>query len=129
MEEAGEAPLSKAGNLSTLLRRPLVSRSQIEAITGFVSRETSEIWDRAEVEIKYSSFIEREKEEIKKFEGLALITIPENFEFGNLSGLTNEVKQKLAKQRPANLAEASMIPGITPAAISILIMHLKKSHE
>ena len=84
---------------------------------------------RAEVEIKYSSFIEREKEEIKKFEGLATIVIPENFNFSNLSGLTNEVKQKLAKQRPANLAEASMIPGVTPAAISILIMHLKKSHE
>ncbi|MBP5203015.1 tRNA uridine-5-carboxymethylaminomethyl(34) synthesis enzyme MnmG, partial [bacterium] len=82
-----------------------------------------------EVEIKYSSFIEREKEEIKKFEDLAAIAIPENFEFGGLSGLTNEVKQKLAKQRPANLAEASSIPGITPAAVSILIMHLKKSHE
>ena len=112
-----------------MLRRPLVSRPQIEVIAGFVSRETSEIWDRAEVEIKYSSFIEREKEEIKKFEGLASIAIPENFEFGSLSGLTNEVKQKLTKQRPANLAEASSIPGITPAAISILIMHLKKSHE
>lgn len=129
LEEVGEAPLSKAGNLATLLRRPCVSRPQIEAVTGFVSRETSEIWDRAEVEIKYSSFIEREKEEIKKFESLATIVIPENFDFSNLSGLTNEVKQKLTKQRPANLAEASSIPGITPAAISILIMHLKKSHE
>ena len=129
LEEAGEAPLSKAGNLSTLLRRPLVSRPQIEAVTGFVSRETSEIWDRAEVEINYSSFIEREKEEIKKFEGLASIAIPKNFDFSNLSGLTNEVKQKLTKQKPVNLAEASSIPGITPAAISILIMHLKKSHE
>jgi len=129
LEEAGEAPLSKAGNLSTLLRRPLVSRPQIEAVTGFVSRETSEIWDRAEVEIKYSSFIEREKEEIKKFEGLASIAIPKNFDFSNLSGLTNEAKQKLTKQKPVNLAEASSIPGITPAAISILIMHLKKSHE
>ena len=129
LEEAGEAPLSKAGNLATLLRRPLVSRSSIEAVTGYVSRETSDIWNRAEVEIKYSSFIEREKEEIKKFESLATIAIPENFDFSNLSGLTNEVKQKLAKQKPANLAEASAIPGITPAAVSILIMHLKKDHE
>ena len=129
LEEAGEAPLSKAGNLSTLLRRPLVSRQQIEAVTGFVSRETSEIWDRAEVVIKYSSFIEREKEEIQKFEGLASIAIPKNFDFSNLRGLTNEVKQKLTKQKPVNLAEASSIPGIPPAAISILIMHLKKSHE
>ncbi len=129
LEEVGEAPLSKAGNLATLLRRPLVSRSAIEAVTGYVSRETSEIWNRAEVEIKYSSFIEREKEEIKKFENLSAIKIPEGFDFSNLSGLTNEVKQKLAKHKPANLAEASAIPGITPAAVSILIMHLKKDHE
>jgi len=129
LEEIGEAPLSKAGNLATLLRRPLVSRSSIEVVTGYVSHETSEIWNRAEVEIKYSSFIEREKEEIKKFENLSAIKIPEDFDFSGLSGLTNEVKQKLAKQRPANLAEASSIPGITPAAVSILIMHLKKSHE
>ena len=129
LEEAGEAPLSKAGNLATLLRRPLVSRSSIEAVTGYVSRETSDIWNRAEVEIKYSSFIEREKEEIKKFENLSAIKIPEDFDFSGLSGLTNEVKQKLAKHKPANLAEASSIPGITPAAVSILIMHLKKDHE
>ena len=129
LEEVGEAPLSKAGNLATLLRRPCVSRSSIETVTGYVSRETSEIWNRAEVEIKYSSFIEREKEEIKKFENLSAIKIPEDFDFSNLSGLTNEVKQKLAKHKPANLAEASAIPGITPAAVSILIMHLKKDHE
>jgi len=129
LEEAGEAPLSKAGNLATLLRRPCVSRASIEAVTGYVSRETTEIWNRAEVEIKYSSFIEREKEEIKKFENLSAIKIPKNFDFSGLSGLTNEVKQKLAKHKPANLAEASAIPGITPAAVSILIMHLKKDHE
>ena len=129
LEVAGEAPLSKAGNLAVLLRRPCVSRALAEAVTGYVSRETSDIWNRAEVEIKYSSFIEREKEEIKKFENLAAVKIPEKFDFSNLSGLTNEVKQKLLKHKPANLAEASAIPGITPAAVSILIMHLKKDHE
>ena len=129
LEEVGEAPLSKAGTLATLLRRPCVSRASAEAVTGYVSRETSEIWNRAEVEIKYSSFIEREKEEIKKFENLSAIKIPEDFDFSGLSGLTNEVRQKLAKHKPANLAEASSIPGITPAAVSILIMHLKKDHE
>ena len=129
LEEVGEAPLSKAGTLATLLRRPCVSRASAEAVTGYVSRETSEIWNRAEVEIKYSSFIEREKEEIKKFENLSAIKIPEDFDFSRLSGLTNEVRQKLAKHKPANLAEASAIPGITPAAVSILIMHLKKDHE
>ena len=129
LEEVGEAPLSKAGTLATLLRRPCVSRASAEAVTGYVSRETSEIWNRAEVEIKYSSFIEREKEEIKKFENLSAIKIPEDFDFSGLSGLTNEVRQKLAKHKPANLAEASAIPGITPAAVSILIMHLKKDHE
>ena len=83
-----------------------------EAIQGAEDIIAEEVSDHANL-----------REEIKKFESLASIAIPENFDFSNLSGLTNEVKQKLAKQRPANLAEASSIPGITPAAISILIMH------
>ena len=128
LEAAGEAALGRVSSLSALLRRPNMNRSKIAEVTGYVSRETSQIWDRAEVEIKYASFIEREQEEISKFEDLTALQIPAGFDFSKIDGLTNEIRQKLSKQRPANLGEASVIPGVTPAAISILIMMLRRNN-
>ncbi|MBR6244491.1 tRNA uridine-5-carboxymethylaminomethyl(34) synthesis enzyme MnmG [bacterium] len=128
LEAIGEASLGRVSNLSALLRRPNMDRVKIEDATGYVSRETPEIWSRAEVEIKYASFIEREREEIAKFEDLSAIDIPSDFDFSKLDGLTNEIRQKLSKQCPANLGEASVIPGVTPAAISILIMVLRRNN-
>ena len=128
LEAIGEASLGRVSNLSALLRRPNMDRAKIVTVTGYVSRETPEIWSRAEVEIKYASFIEREREEIAKFEDLSAVEIPSGFDYSKLDGLTNEIRQKLSKQRPANLGEASVIPGITPAAISILIMVLRRNN-
>ncbi|HSW61664.1 MAG TPA: tRNA uridine-5-carboxymethylaminomethyl(34) synthesis enzyme MnmG [bacterium] len=126
MEELSETPLNKPVALSTVLKRPSVGRKELFFISGFLSDVDNEIWSRAETEIKYSSFVEREKIEIRKFEELSGIFIPDGFDFNSISGFTNEIKQKLSSRRPKNLAQASTIPGITPAAISILIMHLKK---
>lgn len=124
------ASLNKPVPLSTLLKRPEVGRKEIEYLVRDFYDIDDEIWKRAEVEVKYSSFIEREREEIKKFENLFSIVVPADFNFSNISGLTNEIKQKLSKFRPENLGTASTISGITPAALSILIMHLnKKSHD
>lgn len=125
--EINEIPLNKPVSLAALLCRPQITREQIFSITDFVSCEELEIWNRAEIKIKYAPFIEHEKEEIKKFKNLASLLIPPDFDFFSISGLTNEIKQKLSKQRPNNLAEASIIPGITPAAIAILIICLKKN--
>jgi tRNA uridine 5-carboxymethylaminomethyl modification enzyme len=126
MEKLSETPLNKPVSLSTVLKRPSVGRKELFLISGYVSDAGNEIWSRAETEIKYSSFVEREKAEIQKFEELSSISIPDGFDFNSISGFTNEIKQKLSARRPKDLAQASMIPGITPAAISILIMHLKR---
>lgn len=126
MEKLSETPLNKPVSLSTVLKRPSVGRKELFLISGYVSDAGNEIWSRAETEIKYSSFVEREKAEIQKFEELSSISIPDGFDFNSISGFTNEIKQKLSTRRPKDLAQASMIPGITPAAISILIMHLKR---
>jgi len=126
MEKLSETPLNKPVSLSTVLKRPSVGRKELFLISGYVSDAGNEIWSRAETEIKYSSFVEREKAEIQKFEELSSISIPDGFDFSSISGFTNEIKQKLSARRPKDLAQASMIPGITPAAISILIMHLKR---
>jgi tRNA uridine 5-carboxymethylaminomethyl modification enzyme len=125
-EELSETPLNKPVSLATVLKRPSMGRESLLLVSGYSSDADDDIWERAETEIKYSSFVEREKAEIQKFEELGLILIPEDFNFNSISGITNEIRQKLSARRPKDLAQASTIPGITPAAISILIMRLKR---
>lgn len=121
--------LTKPCKISTILKRPGVGRDELFQICGFSSDSDNEIWSRAEVQIKYSGFVERELEEINKIRELSSLSIPENFNYENISGLSNEIKQKLIKKRPATVSEASLIQGITPAAISILILFLNKGRK
>jgi tRNA uridine 5-carboxymethylaminomethyl modification enzyme len=125
-EQLSETPLNKPAPLATILKRPSIGRKELFLVSGYSADADDDIWERAETEIKYSSFVERERVEIQKFEELGFIPIPEDFNFNSISGLTNEIRQKLSARRPKDLAQASTIPGITPAAISILIMHLKR---
>lgn len=92
--------------------------------------EIQEIPQRAaaalEIEAAYAVYMDRQKADIVEVRREEEKTIPENFDFGKLSGLSNELKQKLARHRPANLAQAGRIDGMTPAAISLLLAHLRK---
>ena len=81
----------------------------------------------AEVEIKYAPYIERNLKEIEEFKNLEKIKIPENIDYRKIPGLSLEIIEKLSKIKPLNLGQASRIPGITPSAISILLVYLKKS--
>ncbi|HPS30070.1 MAG TPA: tRNA uridine-5-carboxymethylaminomethyl(34) synthesis enzyme MnmG [bacterium] len=121
-----QSPVSKPCPLSTILRRPGVGRKDLYLICGFTSSVSDEIWSRAEINIKYSGFIDRELEEINKIKTLSDISVPFDFQYESLSGLSNEIKQKLIKKRPSSVSEALSIPGMTPAAVSVLIMHLNK---
>ncbi|MCM8772106.1 MAG: tRNA uridine-5-carboxymethylaminomethyl(34) synthesis enzyme MnmG [Candidatus Omnitrophica bacterium] len=80
----------------------------------------------AEVEIKYAPYIERNLKEIEEFRNLEKIKIPENFDYSKIPGLSLEIREKLSKFKPLNLGQANRIPGITPSAISILLVYLKK---
>lgn len=77
------------------------------------------------VEIKYEGYLERQKRELEKFKNLEAIKIPENFDY-NISGLSLEIREKLSKIRPVNLGQASRIPGVTPSALSLLMIYLKR---
>ncbi|MGI6393696.1 MAG: tRNA uridine-5-carboxymethylaminomethyl(34) synthesis enzyme MnmG [bacterium] len=129
MEEISEVPLNKPATLATLLKRPSIGKKELAFISGNPFEVEKEIWLRAETEVKYSSFIEREKIEIQKFQELSNLAIPKTFDFNKVNGLTNEIRQKLLERNPKNLAEVSMIPGITPAAISVLILHIKRGQK
>ncbi|MCK5451619.1 MAG: tRNA uridine-5-carboxymethylaminomethyl(34) synthesis enzyme MnmG, partial [Candidatus Omnitrophica bacterium] len=79
-----------------------------------------------EVNTKYQGYIERELSKIKKFEDLEKIRIPEDMDYTDMPGLSNEIKEKLSLIKPRSLGQASRISGVTPAAITILMVWLKK---
>jgi tRNA uridine 5-carboxymethylaminomethyl modification enzyme len=83
-------------------------------------------WRQVEIEVKYAGFIERQLKEVERFKNLEKIRLPEGFEYSAVQGLSREIKEKLNRFKPINLGQASRISGVTPAAISILMVCLRK---
>ena len=85
--------------------------------------------DEIEASVKYEGYIKRQKADIERLQRNENTLIPNNIEYKNVVGLSNEVKQKLNEARPESIARASRLPGITPAAISLLMVHIKKHRK
>ena len=79
--------------------------------------------------MKYEGYIKRQKADIERLQRNENTLIPNNIDYKNVVGLSNEVKQKLNEARPESIARASRLPGITPAAISLLMVHIKKHRK
>ncbi len=121
------APMSKEQRLEELLRRPEVDYRKLSAITGFGDAVTDPVViEQVEIDVKYAGYLARMNDEIDKLKRSEETKIPETLEFDAISGLSNEVKQKLKQHRPSTLGQAGRIQGITPAAISLLLVHLKR---
>ena len=122
------APISQGKKIFDLaLRNDLTLPSLVKVLPKlkkFVKQNniTDEIIEEAEIEIKYSGYIEREKLVAEKLHRLENITIPANFDYSQMHSLTIEARQKLQKIRPATIAQASRIPGVSPADINVLLM-------
>ncbi|WFP49233.1 tRNA uridine-5-carboxymethylaminomethyl(34) synthesis enzyme MnmG [Methylomonas sp. EFPC3] len=117
--------LFKEASLMDMLRRPEVD---IENLLTF-SDETEvdeQVAEQVAIQAKYAGYIDRQQTEISRTQRYEHLKLPENVDYSLVSGLSNEVSEKLKKQRPETLGQASRIPGITPAAISLLLVHLKK---
>ena len=82
--------------------------------------------EQVEIQIKYKGYIDRQEEDIQKLRRQENTPLPADFDYQQMQGLSNELKQKLQNVRPENIARASRIPGMTPAAISLLLIYLKK---
>jgi tRNA uridine 5-carboxymethylaminomethyl modification enzyme len=80
---------------------------------------------QVEIEIKYEGYIDKQRKEIEKFQHMEKIRIPDAFDYGAVHGLSNELKSKLGKVRPTCLGQAARVEGITPAALSVLMVALK----
>ncbi len=122
-----EAILPDPGHtLGQLLRRPEISYAQLCEIDGHCPVEDATIQESIEIIIKYEGYITRQLQHIEKFKKLEKKSIPENFSYDDISGFSNEVAEKLSKIRPASVGQASRISGITPAAISLLLVSLER---
>ncbi len=85
------------------------------------------VMEQVEIQIKYDGYIKRQKEAIDKFKKMEHLRIPEEIRYSDVNGLSIEVKDKLNKIKPISIGQASRISGVTPAAISMLLIHLKKT--
>ena len=112
----------------SVLKRPEVKLEEIYKLVKRPLPENSVLLDIETTE-KYAGYIERQNKEIKKIKKYENAKIPEEIIFSEITGLSNEVKQKLEKVHPKTIAHAQRIPGITPAAISLLLVHIKKEES
>lgn len=125
LSRLGIEDIQKGTTLEHLLKRSDVSYSELAELDD-VSRETSaEIRDQVEIQTKYRGYIERQLDQVERAKKLETTRIPDNMDYVAIQGLTTEVREKLAKNRPDTLGQASRIPGVTPAAISILAIAIK----
>lgn len=120
-----DKPLQRDVNLEGLLKRPELNYDQL-ACTFELERANAAVEEQLEIQTKYSGYIERQQNEIQKLQRSEKTVIPESFDYDVVSGLSNEVVQKLKKVRPESIGQASRISGVTPAAVSLLLVHLKK---
>jgi tRNA uridine 5-carboxymethylaminomethyl modification enzyme len=104
------------------LRRPEVRYADVAAL-GAVEPEVAE---QVEVQIKYEGYVERQRAEVDRRRALESMPLPAELDYGGVRGLSIEVQQKLSRQRPQTLGQASRISGVTPAAIALLAVHLKR---
>jgi tRNA uridine 5-carboxymethylaminomethyl modification enzyme len=123
------APLSREAHALELLRRPQARHAALTALAVVGSADagtTPEVAEQVEIQARYAGYISRQREEVARARRQEETALPESFDFAAVSGLSNEARQKLTQVRPGTLGQAARIPGMTPAAISLLLVHLKK---
>ena len=120
-------PMSQEQSLEEILRRPEVKFDALIKTTGLEPIATTEqSVEQVEIQVKYQGYLQRELDDIKKKKTNEQTLLPLDFDYKNIKALSNEVAQKLNEYKPETIGMASRISGVTPAAISILLVHLKK---
>ena len=120
-----DKPLSKDTNLLDILKRPELSYSKLHAVAGLPEVDPT-IGEQIEIGVKYAGYIDRQKEDVERLKRSESTVIPVDFNYRGIHGLSNEATAKLEDIRPENLGMASRIQGVTPAALSLLLIYLKK---
>jgi tRNA uridine 5-carboxymethylaminomethyl modification enzyme len=126
LRNLGTAPAKNPFALVDLLRRPEVSYPDLIFFDESCILTDPRVAEEVEIQVKYAGYVQRQEEQIRKLLKLEGIRLPAHMDFQTIPGLTAEVREKLEKVKPLSLGQASRISGITPAAISILLIYLKK---
>jgi len=121
-----DKPITREYSLMDFVKRPDLSYLDVATIKSGEAVLDPLVAQQVEIQIKYSGYIDRQADEIARMRRYENTLLPTDFDYHSVEGLSNEAKQKLSEARPETLARASRIPGITPAAVSLLLIYLKK---
>ena len=122
-----DGELSRECSAQALLRRPGITYADLVSLDLAPDHPDPAVMDQVEIRTKYAGYIRRQQDEVdrqRRYEDLALNA---DLDYGTVAGLSHEVRQKLAEARPATLGQAARVPGVTPAAVSVLLVHIKRS--
>ncbi len=127
----GSSPLSQSQPALQLLKRPEVGLEDLFSLCpSLFSRDlAAETAETLEIEVKYAGYIELQRQEIERLRRMVDTAIPSELDFRRVSGLSYEVREKLTSARPSSLADASSVPGVTPAALTALLFHLRQKES
>jgi tRNA uridine 5-carboxymethylaminomethyl modification enzyme len=126
LEYAGSSLLRNRAPLAQLLRRPEISLDQLRKLMPALPDFGANVEAQAEIQIKYDGYVNRQMEMVQRFEKMEQVKLPREIDYSKISGLSREVREKLDKVRPQSLGQASRIAGVTPAAISLLSIYIKR---
>jgi len=125
----GAAPTSGRVSAADLLRRPEISYATLQSLDLAPENIDEAVANQVSIEARYAGYIARAEAEIARVERAETTRLPADIDYESVSGLSNEVRQKLSEHRPETIAQAGRIPGVTPAATSVLLVHLKKQGQ
>ena len=128
LQDCGTGPIRNGVPLDQLLKRAELNYDAVRFLSEPPALVNGGVARQVEIEIKYEGYIKKQLREIEKFKGLEKLKIPDAFDYMTVHGLSNELKEKLSSVKPGSLGQASRIDGITPAAISVLMIALKASN-
>ena len=127
LEEAGTAPLKTGCKISELLKRPQVTYNLLEPFDKTRPEIAKEIFEQVEINFKYEGYIKRQQAQVDELKRLEVKKIPEDIDYKAITNLRLEAIEKLEKIRPENVGQASRISGVSPADISVLLIHLRSN--
>ena len=123
--------LSREANLHDLLRRPNLDYAALMTLEGAMPSEnlSAEVVEQVEIQVKYQGYIDRQNEEIDSSRDIETLKLPDDIDYSKVKGLSAEVQQKLNQHKPETVGQASRISGVTPAAVALLMVHLKRGFK
>ena len=123
--------LSREANLHDLLRRPNLDYAALMTLEGAMPSEnlSAEVIEQVEIQVKYQGYIDRQNEEIDSRRDIETLKLPKDIDYSKVKGLSAEVQQKLNQHKPETVGQASRISGVTPAAVALLMVHLKRGFK